>query len=90
MRRHPDDTGGMGLCYAGTVGLRRGTLIGIFLADTLVTKDKLDGWMVDEPLCGEYSVTSRGWALIDTEGRSLIFKVNEGVRPTSRFVESST
>ena len=83
----PDDTGGMGLCYVGAAGLSRGTLIGIFLADTFVTKDKLDGWMTNEPLCGEYAVTSRGWALIDSMGRSLISKVNEGARPNVEIVE---
>ena len=83
----PDAHGGTGLAYLGTANLVRGDLVGFFLADTFITLSQLQVWMRVEPLTGEYAIGICGWALIDTAGRSLVSRVNEGARPNVEIVD---
>ena len=82
-----DCTGGTGLAYTGDKLLKRGDLIGVFLADTMVTTGELATWLIADPLHGEYAWCVCGWALIDSKERSLVSKVNEGARPNTEMVE---
>ena len=82
-----DSTGDTGLAYAGKGWLKRYDLIGIFLADTMVTMGQLTTWLRANPLYGEYAWSMCGWALIDSKGRSRVSKVNEGARPNTEIVE---